>query len=104
MELSIGEILIVILVIVIFFGPKKIPEIARELGQGIRHLKGTVEDIKQDIMKQTDNPVSEIKKEIENLKSRVLEKSPLEEPKQEVDEIKKDINPLDDDHKGPISR
>ena len=53
----------------IFFGPKKIPQIARELGQGLRKMRGAVDDIKQEIMKETeDNPVSEIQKEIEKVK------------------------------------
>lgn len=31
-----GEILVILLVILIFFGPKKIPELAQSLGKGIR--------------------------------------------------------------------
>src|SRR2546429_564634 len=31
-----GEILLIVLVILIFFGPKKIPELAHSLGKGIR--------------------------------------------------------------------
>jgi len=31
-----GEILLILLVILIFFGPKKIPELAQSLGKGIR--------------------------------------------------------------------
>ena len=34
MELSFGEMLMIALVIVVLFGPNKIPEIARGLGQG----------------------------------------------------------------------
>ena len=59
----------IFLVIMIFFGPKKIPQIARELGQGLRKRRGAVDDIKQEIMKETeDNPVSEIKNEIDKVK------------------------------------
>lgn len=68
-DLSFGEIFVIFLVIMIFFGPKKIPQIARELGQGLRKMRGAVDDIKQEIMKETeDNPVSEIQKEIEKVK------------------------------------
>ena len=59
----------IFIAVVVLFGPKKIPQIARELGQGIRKMRGAVEDIKQEIMKETeDNPVSEIQKEIEKVK------------------------------------
>jgi Sec-independent protein translocase protein TatA len=51
-----------------FIWPDKLPEIARGLGEGVRKMKGAVEDIKTEIMKEADNPVSEIKKEIEKVK------------------------------------
>ena len=68
-DLSLGEIFVIFIAVVVLFGPKKIPQIARELGQGIRKMRGAVEDIKQEIMKETeDNPISEIQKEIEKVK------------------------------------
>ena len=48
-DLSFGEILVVVLVIIILFGPKKIPEIARGLGQGVRKMRGAMDEIKQEI-------------------------------------------------------
>lgn len=70
-DLSFGEIFIVFLAVMILFGPKKIPQIARELGQGIRKMRAAADDIKQEIMKEEDNPISEIKKEIEKVKEQV---------------------------------
>ncbi len=52
----------------VLFGPDKLPQIARDLGSGVRKMRGAVEDIKTEIMKETDNPVSEIKREIEKVK------------------------------------
>ncbi|MBP7173303.1 MAG: twin-arginine translocase TatA/TatE family subunit [Cloacibacterium sp.] len=99
-DLSFGEILVVVLVIIILFGPKKIPEIARGLGQGVRKMRGAMDEIKQEIMKEADNPVSEIKKEIEKVKSQVTEATSFEvEPKEKVTQ-----SPLDENHQGPVSR
>jgi len=70
-DLSFGEIFVIFLVIVILFGPKKIPQIARELGQGLRKMRGAVDDIKQEIMKETDEPISEIRDEIEKAKKEI---------------------------------
>ena len=41
---SIGptELLIIIIVFVLLFGGKKIPELAKGLGEGIRHFKGAI--------------------------------------------------------------
>ena len=37
-----GDILVVLLVFLVLFGGKKIPELAKGLGQGIRNFKGAV--------------------------------------------------------------
>lgn len=42
--LGMPELLIVVLIIVILFGSKKIPELAKGLGQGIRNFKEGIRD------------------------------------------------------------
>lgn len=39
MELSLGEMLLIAVAILVLFGPKKLPQIARDLGQGIRKMR-----------------------------------------------------------------
>ena len=43
---SIGptELLVILVVLVLLFGGKKIPELAKGLGEGIRHFKGAVKE------------------------------------------------------------
>ena len=43
------EMLVVALFILIFFGAKKIPEIARGMGKGIREFKDATKEIKSEI-------------------------------------------------------
>ena len=43
------EILVIALFIIIFFGAKKIPEIARGMGRGIREFKDATKEIKTEI-------------------------------------------------------
>ena len=43
------EWIIIILVVLIFFGAKRIPELARGLGKGIREFKDATKEIKKDI-------------------------------------------------------
>lgn len=43
------EFLIIALFIIIFFGAKKIPEIARGMGKGIREFKDATKEIKNEI-------------------------------------------------------
>lgn len=43
--LGIGEIAVILVIALIFIGPKKLPEIARGLGKGIREFQGAVKGI-----------------------------------------------------------
>lgn len=42
--LGLSELLLVFAIIVLFFGSKKIPELAKGIGQGIREFKKSQED------------------------------------------------------------
>ena len=48
-----AEIFIIVLVVIMFFGSKKIPELARGLGKGMRELKNATNDIQQEIKEST---------------------------------------------------
>ena len=43
------EWVIIALVVLLLFGAKRIPELARGLGQGIKEFKGAVDDAKQEL-------------------------------------------------------
>lgn len=43
------EWIIIALVVLLFFGAKKIPEIARGMGRGIREFKDATKEIKKEI-------------------------------------------------------
>ena len=43
------EWILIVLFVLIFFGAKKIPELARGLGKGIREFKDATKEIKKDI-------------------------------------------------------
>ena len=38
------EIVIIVAILVLIFGPKKIPEIARSIGEAVRHIRGVFSD------------------------------------------------------------
>ncbi len=43
------EVMLILLIIVVFFGAKKIPEMARGLGKGIREFKDATKEIQKEI-------------------------------------------------------
>ena len=64
-----GELMIILLFVLFFFGSKKIPELARGLGKGMREMKDAVQGIQNDIRDGVN----------------------LEEEKKMIDDVKKDI-------------
>ncbi len=52
------ELMLIMLVIVIFFGPKKIPEFAKSLGKGIAEFKRAMRDVQSELTK-TENSLPE---------------------------------------------
>ncbi len=59
------EWVIIALVILLLFGAKRLPELARGLGQGIREFKGAVEGAK-DELKDAQDSLNDVKKESGN--------------------------------------
>ena len=59
-NISGGELLIILLVVLIIFGPGKIPEMARFLGKTINDLRNTTSDITRELRKETHGLGAEI--------------------------------------------
>ena len=53
-----SEIVIIVLIVVLLFGAKKIPELMRGLGKGVKNFK--------DGIKEVEEEVNEIKKDIDS--------------------------------------
>ena len=51
-NLGAPELILILLVIFVFFGAKKIPEIAKGLGQGIREFRKATRDIQEGVDKE----------------------------------------------------
>jgi len=64
--LSAGSIIVVLLAILLLFGSKEIPQIARALGRGIREVKNATTDIQDEVLKGVSN--SEVVKDIKKIK------------------------------------
>ena len=70
-----GELLLIMLFVLFFFGSKKIPDLARGLGRGMREMKDAMNGIQNDIRDGVN----------------------LEEEKKMVDDVKKEIRSAGDD-------
>jgi sec-independent protein translocase protein TatA len=55
------EIILILLIVLIFFGAKKIPELAQGLGKGVREFRKAARDIQDEIEKESTEKKDEKK-------------------------------------------
>jgi sec-independent protein translocase protein TatA len=55
-NLGIGELLIIMVVILLLFGAKRIPEIAGSMGKGIREFKRNINEATREVTSETMPP------------------------------------------------
>jgi sec-independent protein translocase protein TatA len=66
-----GEVFLVVLFIVMFFGSDKLPEIARGLGKGIREINDAKNQIQNEIQKSTSGFREELEKHTSDIQSEL---------------------------------
>ena len=80
-----SEIIVILLFVLIFFGAKSIPGMARGLGKGIRQIKDASQDIQDEIRKTT----TDMKREVNINRALHDAKNSLEAPvKQFTEDLK----------------
>lgn len=58
-NLGTGEIIIILVVVLLLFGAKRIPELARSLGKGVHSFKEGLNDVTTEIEKPADDKSTE---------------------------------------------
>src|SRR5438552_18500868 len=59
--LGIGEILIILVIAFLLFGPKQPPEVARQVGRAVKGFKETAEDLRKSVEPELDMIRQEVK-------------------------------------------
>jgi sec-independent protein translocase protein TatA len=63
------EIIGILVIVLILFGAKKLPDLAKGLGQGIREFKKASRDVQSDLQNSLDEEPEPPKKKIESAKA-----------------------------------
>jgi sec-independent protein translocase protein TatA len=84
-NLGMWEILLILLLVLLLFGAKRIPEIAGSMGKGIREFKRNITDVERAFKEVDQPPAMEQRRPAEPLASPAPESAPSsrdrEEPK-----------------------
>ena len=66
-QLGIGEIAVIFIIALLVFGPKKLPELGKSFGKGLREFKKATEDLKS----TWDEQLKDVEKHVDDVKSTV---------------------------------
>lgn len=73
------ELVIVLVLVLILFGPRRLPEIGRAIGKAVRELKRTTQDFREAVEQE---PPEEIRKEVEKKLSENISREKDEKDKE----------------------
>src|SRR5437868_15033945 len=71
---GVSEIVFIFFLALIIFGPKKLPEIGKTLGKGMREFKKATDDLKsnwEDHLRDAESPLNDLKQTIHDVKADV---------------------------------
>jgi len=71
------ELLLILIIALIVFGPKKLPEVGKSLGRGLAEFKRASDDFKQNIRKEVDALESENRAEPSPPSSAPAKRDPI---------------------------
>lgn len=92
LNIGTGELVLIVLFVLMFFGSKSIPELARTLGRGMREFRNASDAVKREItdsIRTADGKIKNHRNEIEQEYRRTLDQIEDEDP----DSEKKTDNP-----------
>jgi len=89
-DLGMQELIVIFIVALIVFGPKRLPELGRTLGKGIGELKRALSGVKD-----------QINEEVKDVKDPLLDNINTLNPLDTQDDVKKEEEKKDED--GPVN-
>jgi TatA/E family protein of Tat protein translocase len=98
-DISGGELLVILAAVFVVFGPKKVPEIARQIGKGMNELRKATSDITREFQEgvsETKEEINKVKETIEVSNQR-LHKDYVSGPS----ELNEDVNVTEADQESP---
>jgi TatA/E family protein of Tat protein translocase len=87
--LGMPEIIVILVIALIIFGPGKLPDLAKLIGKGINELKKAMSDVESSVKKEFEG-VEEAKKSLKDVGTDISS----------IGKDIKSINPLGEDKKG----
>jgi sec-independent protein translocase protein TatA len=90
--LGAGEILIILVIAFLLFGPKQLPEVGRQIGKAVKGFKETADDLRKSVEPEINLIQQEVKMVEQDFQAS------MKEAEQEIENITKNPEPASDVH------
>lgn len=94
--LGAGEILIILVIAFLLFGPKQLPEVGRQVGKAVKGLKETADDLRKSVEPELNLIQQEVKMVEQDFQAS------MKEAEQEIENITKTSEPASDTNASKI--
>ncbi|MGH8875036.1 MAG: Sec-independent protein translocase subunit TatA/TatB [Acidimicrobiia bacterium] len=85
LDVSAGELIVILLVALVVFGPQRLPELARKAGEWARDLRQAARDLRTGL----EEEVREVREAVDDARQ------PLDEAKKALDEARREVDRLE---------
>ena len=85
-DVGMPELIVIFIVALLVFGPKRLPELGKSIGKGLAELKKSLQDVKEQVETEFKEATSDIKEAVEAEKGSL--KKELEELKGSLKDVK----------------
>ena len=108
-DVGMPELIVVFIVALLVFGPKKLPELGRSIGKGLGELKKAMQDVKDSVEEEFRESTSDIRTTVTDVKKQIEREvkktgdtlgSTVEEVKKEVETGSEEIQKTIEDAAG----
>jgi len=79
--LGAGEVLIILIVAFLLFGPKQLPEIGRQVGKAVKGFKETADDLRKSVEPEVNSIQQEVKMVEQDFQAS------MKEAEEEIDKV-----------------
>jgi len=88
--MGLSEILLILVVVLILFGPEDLPVIARSIGKLVFEIRKATNELTKEFQSTIDTPTNIMNKAFEQTTSRVAEKNTTDTSQSEAEDCKSD--------------
>ena len=101
-QLGFQELLVIFIIALLVFGPKKLPELGKSLGKGLREFKRATNELKSTFDEQVRDADKELKDLEKDIKTDLdSDDKPAKDPKEEFYSSQSPTQPIKDPGKEP---